>query len=209
MSKDEKTPAKLRWARQLFSLSQAGLTYSKIEYDLERYHQIQDLAAEMLVSSEDIDKDAVLHSFSLQKGYPTPKIDVRGAVIWDGKVLLVQESADQRWSMPGGWADIGDLPSQTAEREVLEESGYRVRTDKVIAVYDANHLEPFEFFHAYKLIFQCKLIGGEVKTSNETLAVGFFSLEDLPPLSNFRTNRLMIEEAFAHARNPFRRTAFD
>ena len=96
-----------------------------------------------------------------------------------------------------------------AEREVWEESGYRVQAEKVIAVLDANRIEPMEFYHAYKIIFLCKLLGGEPRTSHETLAVDFFDPDDLPPLSLFRTNESMLQEVFAHVQNPLRPTAFD
>jgi ADP-ribose pyrophosphatase YjhB (NUDIX family) len=199
----------LRWARQLYTISKSGLTYCKNDYDLERYHQLEEISAEMLASNSGSSKEEVLESFSLQNGYATPKIDVRAAIIQENKILLIQEQADGRWAMPGGWADIGDLPAETIRREVLEESGYEVSVDKVIAVLDANHINPLEFYHAYKLIFQCSLVGGQPKTNHETLGVDFFRLDDLPPLSTIRTTQEMLEESFAHHRDPGRPAAFD
>ena len=96
-----------------------------------------------------------------------------------------------------------------AEREVWEESGFRVKAEKVVAVIDANRIQPFEFYHAYKIIFLCKLLDGEPRTSYETLAVDFFDPGALPPLSSYRTNQSMIEEVYAHLQNPHRPTAFD
>src|SRR5574339_147291 len=166
----------IEWAREIFSLSQAGLTYSQNEFDLARYKRLQEITAEMIASQSVIEKESALKSFSMQAGYSTPKIDVRGAVVRDGKILLVQERADGRWAMPGGWADLGNSPASVAEREVWEESGYRVKAEKVVAVLDANRIEPMEFYHAYKLIFLCKLLDCESRSSDETLAVDFFSL---------------------------------
>jgi ADP-ribose pyrophosphatase YjhB (NUDIX family) len=197
------------WAREIFSLSQAGLAYCKNEFDLERYKRLQEITAQMIARQSDLEEQSVLDSFSMQAGYITPKVDVRGAVVHDGKILLVQERADGRWSMPGGWADLGNAPAAVAEREVWEESGYRVRAEKVIAVLDANQIEPMEFYHAYKLIFLCKLLDGEARTSYETLAVDFFDPAGLPPLSLFRTNEAMLQEVFAHVRDSHRPTAFD
>lgn len=205
----EQTTDLLRWARQLFSLSQAGLAYSKNEFDLERYRLIQEITAEMLASRSDETKESVLKSFSLQAGYATPKIDVRGAIIREGKILLIQEQTDGRWAMPGGWADIGDFPAETVKREVREESGFNVQVEKVIAVMDANHVAPLEFYHAYKITYLCSITDGLPSTSHETLAVGFFALEALPPLSEGRTNRALLEEAFAHSQDPSRPTAFN
>jgi ADP-ribose pyrophosphatase YjhB (NUDIX family) len=205
----EQPPKWIQWAREIFSMSQAGLAYSKNDFDIERYKRLQEITAEMIESQSNISKESALKSFSMQAGYVTPKIDVRGAVVHEGKILLIQERMDERWAMPGGWADLGDAPASVAEREVWEESGYLVKAEKVVAVMDANRIEPMEFYHAFKIIFLCKLIGGEPQISHETLAVDFFNLNDLPPLSLFRTNEDMLREVFAHATDPNRRTAFD
>lgn len=197
------------WAREIFSLSQSGLTYSGNEYDIERYKRLQEITAEIIANQSQVAKESVLESFSMQAGYITPKVDVRGAIVQDGKILLIQERADSKWAMPGGWADLGNSPASVAEREVWEESGFRVKAEKVVAVMDANRVEPFEFYHAYKIIFLCKFLEGEPRTSHETLAVGFFDLDHLPPLSSYRTDEAMLQEVFAHVENPNRRTLFD
>jgi ADP-ribose pyrophosphatase YjhB (NUDIX family) len=151
-----------------------------------------------------------MENFLIQPGYATPKIDVRAAVIRDGKILLVQERSDKRWCMPGGWADVGDLPSDAVVREVLEESGFEVEVRKVIGVYDANRGgTPFEFYHAFKIVFLCEIKGGDARTSDETLAVDFFKFDDLPPLSINRTNKRHLNEIVAHIRDQIRWTAFD
>jgi ADP-ribose pyrophosphatase YjhB (NUDIX family) len=199
----------LDWAREIFSLSQSGLTYSGNQYDIERYKRLQEITAEIIESQSDISRESALDSFSMQAGYITPKVDVRGAVVQDGKILLIQERADGMWAMPGGWADLGNSPASVAEREVWEESGYRVKAEKVVAVIDANRIQPMEFYHAYKIIFLCKLVGGEPRTSYETLAVDFFDPDRLPPLSSYRTNEEMLKEVFAHVQDPNRLTAFD
>jgi ADP-ribose pyrophosphatase YjhB (NUDIX family) len=199
----------LTWSREIYSLTQAGLTYSTNEFDLDRYRRLQGISAEIIASQSDLEKAEVLESFSMQSGYATPKVDVRAAVIRDGRILLVQERADGRWSMPGGWADLGDSPSAMVMREVWEESGFKVRVKKVIAVYDGNRIQPMEFYHSYKLVFLCKIIGGEARISYETLAVDFFEPANLPELSLLRTSQRMIEEAFAQLIDENRKTAFD
>jgi ADP-ribose pyrophosphatase YjhB (NUDIX family) len=204
-----KTPQWLVWAREIFSLSQSGLTYSGNQYDIERYKRLQEITAEIIESQAEISKESVLDSFSMQPGYITPKVDVRGAIVRDGKILLIQERADGMWAMPGGWADLGNMPASVAEREVWEESGFRVKAEKVVAVIDANRIEPMEFYHAYKIIFLCRLLEGEPRTSYETLAVDFFDPRHLPPLSRYRTNAAMIKEVFAHIQDPNRPAAFD
>ena len=206
---NSKTPKWMNWAREIFSLSQSGITYSGNQYDIDRYKRLQEITAEMIASQSEISKESALDSFSMQAGYITPKVDVRGAVVQDGKILLIQERADDNWAMPGGWADLGDSPRSVAEREVWEESGFRVQAEKVVAVIDANRIEPMEFYHAYKIIFLCRLLDGEPRTSHETLAVDFFDPDHLPPLSFYRTNEEMLKEVFAHVADSSRPTAFD
>jgi len=203
------SPKWLAWAQEIFSLSQSGITYSGNQYDIDRYKRLQEITAEMISSQSDIAQEAILKSFSMQAGYITPKVDVRGAVIRDNKILLIQERADDKWAMPGGWADLGNSPASVAEREVFEESGFHVKAEKVVAVIDANRIEPMEFYHAYKIIFLCQLLDGEPRISHETLAVDFFDPSNLPPLSVYRTNEDMLREVFAHVQDPNRPTAFD
>jgi ADP-ribose pyrophosphatase YjhB (NUDIX family) len=203
-------PRWLAWARELQALGQIGLTYSTNEYDTERYERLSEIAAEIVQGHTGLDQEAVLEDFRVQPGYATPKVDVRGAAVRDGKILLVQEGWDGRWCMPGGWADVGDLPSAAVEREVWEESGFRVVTRKVVGVYDANRDGvPIEFYHAYKIVFWCQITGGRARPSHETPAVAFFSFDDLPPLSSPRTDERHLVEVRAHLQDPTRLPAFD
>ena len=206
---NRQSPKWLEWAREIFSLSQSGITYSGNQYDIDRYRRLQEITAEMIASQSELPRESVQESFSMQAGYITPKVDVRGAVMRANKILLIQERADDKWAMPGGWADLGNSPASVAEREVFEESGFRVKAEKVVCVIDANRIQPLEFYHAYKIIFLCKLLDGEPRISHETLAVDFFDLNNLPPLSVYRTNEDMLREVFAHVENPERPTAFD
>jgi len=200
----------LEWAREIQALSQTGLAYSDNDFDTQRYQRLTEITAEIVQSYTGFPKEPLLQNFLAQPGYATPKVDVRGAVIRDGKILLVQERSDERWCMPGGWADVGEIPSEMVVREVWEESGFEVVPRKVIGVYDANRGGiPLEFYHAYKIVFQCEIAAGEARPSNETLAVGFFSPDDLPPLSSARTNERHLAEVFAHYRDYNRPAAFD
>ena len=205
------TPDWLDWGREIQALAQTGLTYSTNEFDILRYRRLEKIAAQIITSHTALPEVEILKNFRIQPGYATPKIDVRGAVIRDGRILLVQERLDGCWTMPGGWADVGEAPSAMVRREVQEESGYQVRVEKLVAVYDANRLPGvrLEFFHAYKLIFLCTLTGGEARPSNETSAVDFFDLNQLPPLSTSRTSNQMIDEVIAHLADADRPAAFD
>ncbi len=210
MKNENKIPQWLNWAREIQQLSQTGLAFAVTDYEKKRYKRLTELTAEIVEYHTSLEKEAVEKVLMKQLGYATPKIDVRAAVIKDDKILLVQEISDERWAMLGGWADVGDIPSEVAVRETKEESGYEVKPMKVIGVFDANRLGgQLEFFHAFKIVFLCELMGGEAATSDETQDVSFINFDDLPPLSLNRTNDKHIQEILAHPKDPQKSTYFD
>ena len=205
-----KPPRWLEWAREIQALTQTSLHYAENHYQRERYQRLTEIAAEIITAHSGLDYSPLVDALRAQVGYATPKIDVRGAVIHEGKLLLVREIMDGRWTMPGGWGDVGDVPSQAAEREVLEESGYHVTARKLVGVYDANRNGPLEVFHAFKIVFLCDLVGGEAQTSDETSEVAFFGKEAIPKLlSPARTQPRHISDAFAAYEDPQYPAQFD
>jgi ADP-ribose pyrophosphatase YjhB (NUDIX family) len=210
VKKIDPIPQWLAWARQIQALAQTGLHYATSEYDRQRYRRLQDVAAEIFSKHTALPEVALLDLFIQQSGYATPRVDVRGAVFNEGKLLMVRERSDGGWTMPGGWADVGDVPSEAAEREVWEEAGYKVKALKLVGVYDANRSGPLVIFHAYKLVFLCELLGGEAHPSVETSEVAFFEHGDIPGvLSGERTRPRHIQDAFAALANPLTPTIFD
>ena len=196
-------PPWLDWARRLQAIAQSGLAYSPNQYDLERYEAVRDIAAEIMSHGSDSEVAPIRGLFASQSGYATPKLDVRAAVFRDGRILLVQEREDGRWTLPGGWADVGESPAEATVREVREESGYETRAVKLLAVYDRNrHGHPPIPFHAYKVFFQCELIGGEAASSHETAGVDWFPEDGLPEFSTTRVTAAQVHRFFAHYRNP-------
>lgn len=210
MEKTSDTPQWLEWAREIQAISQTGLHFAETRFDAERYQRLTELAAEIVAAHTEISRAALIEHFLLQPGYATPKVDVRGAIVRDGKVLLVQERTDQRWCLPGGWADVGETPSEMVVREVWEESGFRSEASRIIGVYDANRSgSPLEFFHAYKIIFYCEVTGGDARTSVETMDVDFFSFDQLPPLSEDRTGSRHLDDVRRFIENPDMAPVFD
>jgi ADP-ribose pyrophosphatase YjhB (NUDIX family) len=203
-------PAWLDWTQRLQAIAQTGLTYAADPYDVERYEQIRDIAAEIAAAHTDAGFEHISGLFSDQAGYATPKVDVRGAVFRDNMILLVKEHSDGGWTLPGGWADVGDSPGDAVVREIAEESGYLTRVVKLLAFYDRNkHGHPPYPFHAYKIFFLCELIGGAAATSGETEAVDFFREDELPELSLTRVMPAQIARLFAHYSHPEWPTDFD
>jgi len=200
----------LEWAREIQALAQTGRHYAQDEYQRARCARLTKIAAEMMADQTGVDFPTLLKACHAQIGYATPKIDVRAAVFQDNRLLMVRERLDGGWTMPGGWVDVGDIPSAAAERETLEESGFYVKTRKLVGVYDANRTHPLEVFHAFKIVFLCEILDGEARTSNETSEVAFFSRDEIPEeLSGERTTPRHIRDVFAVLKNPKRPAVFD
>ena len=198
---------------KLAALAQDGLTYGADEYDLDRYRQMSRLAAELLSVVSGRPADELAMELGRDVGYATPKIEVRGVIFdEDERVLLMREKIDGRWSVPGGWADPGDAPSVAVTREILEESGYPSSAVKLISCWD-RELQgnpPPLLVHVYKLFFLCRRDGAvQPPAALETLDVGWFGLDELPPLSLGRVNHWQLERALAHHRDPSLPTEFD
>jgi ADP-ribose pyrophosphatase YjhB (NUDIX family) len=204
-------PKWLAWSKQLAAVAQNGLCYASNPFDIERYQSIRDIAAAILADHSDADPQRIAGLFAEQVGYATPKVDVRGAIFQNNTILLVKERIDGGWTLPGGWADVNESPGEAVVREVFEESGYRSRATKLLAVFDRSkhpHV-PLHPFHIYKLFFLCELTGGTAQTSNETDGVDFFAEGQLPELSVSRITEGQIARLFEHSRRPDLPTDFD
>lgn len=203
-------PCWLEWGRRLAAVAQNGLTYCTNPFDLERYEQIREVAAEMLAAGCENGLEKIADLLNGESGYTTPKVDTRGVVFRDGKILLVKELSDGGWTLPGGWADAGEPPSKAVEREVFEEAGYLVKAVKLAAVFDRSlHGHPPHLYSIYKLFFLCDLLGGEAATSIETGGAEFFAQDAIPPLSISRTSMDEIQRMFVHYRERENATEFD
>ncbi len=206
---ESELPQWLNWAREIQAISQTGLHFAENDYQQQRFQRLSEISAEILGTYTNLDPVDMLEIFNDQIGYATPRVDVRGAAFQDGSLLLVRERVDGGWTMPGGWADVGDIPSAAVEREVLEEAGFEVKARKVIGIYDANRTGPLEIFHAFKIVFLCEIISGEPRPSYETSEVAFFSRDEIPQvLSGERTRQRHIHDAFV-ALSEDRPTIFD
>lgn len=201
-----------RAAVKLAALSQNGLTFAVSDYDTDRYRQMQGVAGELLSVVTGRSVGELLMELGRDSGYATPKVDVRGALFDDDeRVLLMRERTDGLWSLPGGWADPGDAPSTAVVREVREETGHAVEVTKLVGCWDRDvqgH-EPLPVA-VYKLFFLCRATGpAGAPDALETLDVGWFALDALPPLSTGRVTARQVGRMLAHHRDHGLPTEYD
>lgn len=188
----------LQLVKQLQALAENGLHYSENDYDLDRYQIIEEISLRMLSLLTGLSSETIETTTPERNGYRTPKVDVRAVVFNDrNEILLVQERIDSCWSLPGGWCDVGYTPTETAEKETLEEAGIKVKVKRLLAVLDKKcHDHPEDLFYSYKIFLECEAENYTVKTGMETLDVGFFGQDKLPELSTPRNTKGQIEMMF-------------
>jgi ADP-ribose pyrophosphatase YjhB (NUDIX family) len=190
--------------RTLQAIAQEGLTYARNPFDASRYARLKAVTADIADALDEGSPGPLRLAVEGAEGYLTPKLDVRAAVFdGDGRVLLVRETSDGRWTMPGGWADVGEGLAEGAVREVREESGYVVEYERLFGIYDRERWgHPPMPWYTLKAVVGCRLAGGSARTSIETDAVAWFARDDVPELSPGRTSPRLLQRVFEHRDDP-------
>lgn len=180
----------LEWAVRIQGIAQAGLTYGRDVYDKERYEQLRSIAAEMVAEKTEISVDKVRGLFCNEEGYQTPKVDTRGAVFREGKILLVHEN-NGTWSLPGGWCDVDQSVASNVIKEVKEETGLTVSAERLIAVQDwRKHNVCNYVYGVVKIFVLCREVDGAFMENIETTGIQYFGRNELP-------DRLAVEKTTA------------
>ena len=200
----------IKLAIEIQSIAQAGIAYTENPYDVERYERLREISAEIISGKSDINLEKVKDLFCGETGYQTPKIDTRGAIFKDDKILLVHEN-NGTWSLPGGWCDVLESVKSNTEKEIREEAGLEAKAVKLIAVQDRNkHNEPYYVYSVCKVFVLCELVGGEFKENVETTEIKYFGIDELPEnLANEKNNKEQILMCFEAYKNPDWQTQFD
>lgn len=202
----------LNLAKRIKSIADTGLLYCTNDYDRERYTELLEISHELTGHLIDHPIEVIKGFYAPNKDYPTPKVDVRGLLLNEkGEVLLCREMADGKWTLPGGWADIGFSPGEVIEKEFREETGLAVKATRLLAVFDKRcHPHPAQAFYVYKFALLCELKGPlKLQKGFDILDVAFFRLDELPVLSEDRILRSQIELLYKKAADPGSAAYFD
>lgn len=187
----------LKWAIEIQSIAQNGLAYTESEYEKERYERIREISAEILSAKTGLNLDKVKGLFCNETGYQTPKIDTRGVIIKDNKILLVREN-NGTWAIPGGWCDVLETVKSNTIKEVKEEAGLDVEATRIIAIQDRNkHNKPYYAYGLLRIFVLCNALGGEFVENIETTESKYYALDELPDnLAEEKTTKEQIEMCF-------------
>ncbi|MES2647438.1 MAG: NUDIX hydrolase [Bacteroidota bacterium] len=181
--------------KRLKSIADIGILYCNNDYDRERYLELQEISLKLLSKISGQEINSFQDTFPVVSDYPTAKVDIRGFVLSpDKKVLLVKESIDGKWSLPGGWADIGQSPKEVVVKEYKEETGLDVIPKALLAVFDKRlHAHPPQPFYVYKMVFYCVPLTYEINKGFDLLDVQYFDINQLPELSEDRILKSQVE----------------
>lgn len=200
----------LETAKKLQALAQSGLAYCTNQYDIERYEELRDISADIMAKYTETDITMVKNLFCNETGYQTPKVDIRGVVFKENKILMVREKLDGAWALPGGWADIGLTPGEVAVKEIEEEAGLIVKPTRLLAVFDKKcHPHPSSPYHVYKMFILCDMVGGTLNAGMETSDARFFGGHELPELSVERNTESQVLTMFKYLGSPSKEALFD
>lgn len=208
MNKNQQ-PEWLEWAKELQFIAQAGLTYSKDAFDIERFERIREISAEIVSRQTGLPLEKVKDLFCNEEGFQTPKLDTRAAIFKANRILLEKEK-NGTWSLPGGWVDVNQTIKSNTIKEVKEEAGLDVEATRIIAVQDRNlHNLPPYAYNVCKVFVLCEAQGGDFQPNIETIESGYFSLDEIPPLAEEKNNKEQIEMCFAAYRDKDWEVQFD
>lgn len=194
-------------AKRIQAIAQSGLEYGYDKYDIDRYQQLREISVEIMqgLTNEPVEK--IKDLFASEKGYQTPKVDIRGVIFRDGKILMVQEGIDGNWALPGGWADVAHTPFDVAQKEVWEEANLKVKPMRLLAVLDKMKWPmPPDKYHVYKFFILCEDLGGDIAPGMETLDVKWMDRTERLSLSTPRICQEQVDLMFEYLDNPDKNT---
>ena len=187
-----KTSDFVKYLQRMIAITDTGLTFTKDPFDRERYEDLRVLLSEMLEQASDLDADEVAELLKPTSAYATPLMDVRAWIVEDEKICLVRGQGENDWALPGGFGEVGYSPTENILKEIEEETGFKAKVERLLAVFDTNRFQLQSKQYA-KFVFECKLLDGQFQENQEIADLQFFAIDQLPALSEKRITKEQIE----------------
>ena len=174
---------------EVLTISKIGKLFSKDPYALENYDKLEKKSMDALNKFTNLKFER--SNFFSRDVYPTPNLSVRTCVFNESnEILLVRELDDLGYSVPGGWCDLFDSPSETANLECLQEAGCKIKDLELIGYIFKGTNEKIEETINFNAVPECQIIfrAKADKFINfkktETDKIGWFKVDDLPKMSH-------------------------
>ena len=182
----------VKYLQRMIALTDTGLTFTKDPFDRERYEDLRGLLSEMLNQASDLDSEEVAEVMKPTSAYATPLMDVRAWIVEDEKICLVRGQGEDSWALPGGFGEVGYSPTENILKEIEEETGFKAKVERLLAVFDTNRFQLRSKQYA-KFVFECKFLDGQFQENQEIADLQFFAIDQLPNLSEKRITKEQIE----------------
>ena len=178
--------------QRMLAITDTGLTYSKDPYDRERYEDLRQILWSVLQDQTELDQEELTAILKPTGSYATPLMDVRAWIVQDQKICLVRGQGEDTWALPGGFGEVGYSPKENIRKEIQEETGFFSEVGSLLAVFDTNRFQLQNKQYA-KFVFDCQLLDGRFQENQEVAELGFFNIENLPPLSEKRITKEQMD----------------
>jgi len=174
--------------QRMLAITDTGLTYTRDPFDRERYEDLRQILSSILQDQTELDQDELTAILKPTGSYAAPLVDVRAWIVQDQKICLVRGQGEDTWALPGGFGEVGYSPKENIRKEVQEETGFTAEVGSLLAVFDTNRFQLQNKQYA-KFVFDCQLLDGQFQENQEIAELGFFNIENLPPLSEKRITK--------------------
>ena len=176
----------------MLAITDTGLTYTRDPFDRERYENLRQILWSVLQDQTELKQEELTAILKPTGSYATPLMDVRAWIVQDQKICLVRGQGEDTWALPGGFGEVGYSPKENIRKEVQEETGFSAEVGSLLAVFDTNRFQ-LQNKQYSKFVFACQLLDGHFQENQEVAELGFFDIENLPPLSEKRITKKQME----------------
>ena len=181
-----------KYLQRMLAITDTGLTYTKDPFDRERYEDLRQILWSLLQDQTELNQEELTAIFKPTASYATPLMDVRAWIVQDQKICLVRGQGEDTWALPGGFGEVGYSPKENIRKEIQEETGFFSEVGSLLAVFDTNRFQLQNKQYA-KFVFDCQLLDGRFQENQEVAELGFFNIENLPPLSEKRITKEQMD----------------
>ena len=184
---------------KIHSIAKIGMVYSRDPYAIANYEEINELTKAMLEKFMDVSFERP--SMFSRDIYPTPNVSVRTIIFDDqNRVLLVKEVKDGCYSLPGGWCDLYESPSEAAIKECYQEAGAKVMITGLVGILNRTPIKGPQAIPEYMIVFKGEVMGSLDQVGFETSEASWFPLDDLPEIS-IKVTKEEVKKVIEAARN--------